>query len=80
MLASPEFAKLREAQGLFPFDMTGARLDAYVKGASSTTPNSPRVRDGRPVSPTDPAAVSCPAPMWRRHCRAAVSINEWRTT
>ena len=31
MLASPEFAKLREAQGLFPFDMTGARLDAYVK-------------------------------------------------
>lgn len=31
MLASPEFAKLREAQGLFPFDMTGAKLDAYVK-------------------------------------------------
>ncbi|TVO68384.1 Bug family tripartite tricarboxylate transporter substrate binding protein [Denitromonas ohlonensis] len=31
MLVSPEFAKLREAQGLFPFDMTGAKLDAYVK-------------------------------------------------
>jgi len=31
MLASPEYAKLREAQGLFPFNMTGAKLDAYVK-------------------------------------------------
>ncbi|MCZ4303868.1 tripartite tricarboxylate transporter substrate binding protein [Zoogloeaceae bacterium G21618-S1] len=31
MLASPEYAKLREAQGLFPFNLTGAKLDAYVK-------------------------------------------------
>jgi putative tricarboxylic transport membrane protein len=31
MLASPEFAKLREAQGLFPFNLTGDKLDAYVK-------------------------------------------------
>lgn len=31
MLASEEFAKLREAQGLFPFNKTGADLDAYVK-------------------------------------------------
>ena len=30
-LASPEFAKLREQQGLFPFDKTGPELDAYVK-------------------------------------------------
>ena len=28
---SPEFAKLREQQGLFPFNKTGAELDAYVK-------------------------------------------------
>ena len=31
MLESEEFAKLREAQGLFPFKKTGAELDAYVK-------------------------------------------------
>jgi putative tricarboxylic transport membrane protein len=31
MLASEEYAKLREAQGLFPFNKTGAELDAYVK-------------------------------------------------
>ncbi|HEX5803901.1 MAG TPA: tripartite tricarboxylate transporter substrate binding protein [Azospira sp.] len=31
MLASAEFAKLREAQGLFPLNMTGDKLDAYVK-------------------------------------------------
>jgi len=31
MLASPEFAKLRETQGLFPLNLTGAKLDAYVK-------------------------------------------------
>ncbi|MBU4611050.1 tripartite tricarboxylate transporter substrate binding protein [Achromobacter sp. GG226] len=30
-LASPEFAKLQQQQGLFPFDLTGAELDAYVK-------------------------------------------------
>lgn len=30
-MASPEYAKLREQQGLFPFDKTGAELDAYVK-------------------------------------------------
>jgi putative tricarboxylic transport membrane protein len=29
--AAPEFAKLREQQGLFPFNKTGADLDAYVK-------------------------------------------------
>ena len=28
---TPEFAKLREQQGLFPFSKTGAELDAYVK-------------------------------------------------
>jgi putative tricarboxylic transport membrane protein len=31
MMATPDFAKLREAQGLFPFALTGAKLDAYVK-------------------------------------------------
>jgi len=31
MLASPEFAKQREAMGLFPFNLTGDKLDAYVK-------------------------------------------------
>jgi putative tricarboxylic transport membrane protein len=31
MMATPEFAKLREAQGLFPFALTGAKLDAFVK-------------------------------------------------
>jgi len=30
-LASPEFAKLQQQQGLFPFNMTGDELDAYVK-------------------------------------------------
>ena len=28
---APEFAKLREQQGLFPFNKTGPELDAYVK-------------------------------------------------
>lgn len=31
MMTTPEFAKQREAQGLFPFAMTGTKLDAYVK-------------------------------------------------
>ena len=31
LLATPEFAKLRKERGLFPFDKTGAALDAYVK-------------------------------------------------
>lgn len=31
MMASPEFAKLREQQGLFPFSKTGKELDDYVK-------------------------------------------------
>ncbi len=31
MMADPKFAKLREQQGLFPFDKTGAELDSYVK-------------------------------------------------
>jgi len=31
MMATPEFAKLREERGLFPFDKTGKDLDAYVK-------------------------------------------------
>lgn len=30
-MASPEYAKLRTQQGLFPFDLTGAELDTYVK-------------------------------------------------
>ncbi len=30
-LASPEFAKLQQQQGLFPFNLTGDDLDAYVK-------------------------------------------------
>lgn len=29
--SAPEFSKLREQQGLFPFNKTGADLDAYVK-------------------------------------------------
>jgi putative tricarboxylic transport membrane protein len=29
--ASPEFADLQKKQGLFPFNKTGAELDAYVK-------------------------------------------------
>lgn len=31
MMAGPEFEKLRGQRGLFPFTMTGAELDAYVK-------------------------------------------------
>jgi putative tricarboxylic transport membrane protein len=31
MLASKEFAKLREDRGLYPYTKTGAELDAYVK-------------------------------------------------
>jgi putative tricarboxylic transport membrane protein len=31
MLASPQFAKQREVQGLFPFSLTGEQLTAYVK-------------------------------------------------
>jgi len=31
LLASEAFAKLRASQGLFPFDLTGEKLDAYVK-------------------------------------------------
>lgn len=31
VMATPEFAKQREAQGLFPFAMTGPKLDAYIK-------------------------------------------------
>ncbi|MDO4905061.1 MAG: tripartite tricarboxylate transporter substrate binding protein [Lautropia sp.] len=30
-MATESFAQLREKQGLFPFDMTGKELDAYVK-------------------------------------------------
>ncbi len=31
MLKAPEYTKLREQQGLFPFSLTGAELDQYVK-------------------------------------------------
>ncbi len=31
MMKSPEYAKLREQQGLFPFSLTGEELDQYVK-------------------------------------------------
>lgn len=31
MMATPQFAKLRAERGLYPFAMTGAELDAYVK-------------------------------------------------
>jgi putative tricarboxylic transport membrane protein len=31
LLGSPEFAKLREERGLFPFKLTGAKLDAFVQ-------------------------------------------------
>ncbi|HLU79837.1 MAG TPA: tripartite tricarboxylate transporter substrate binding protein [Burkholderiaceae bacterium] len=31
LMQTPEFAKLQEQQGLFPFNKTGAELDAYVK-------------------------------------------------
>ncbi|CFU95593.1 tricarboxylate transport protein tctC [Bordetella pertussis] len=30
-MTSPEYAKLREQQGLFPFSKTGKDLDDYVK-------------------------------------------------
>lgn len=30
-MSKPDFAKLRDSRGLFPFSMTGAALDAYVK-------------------------------------------------
>lgn len=30
-MKTPEFAKLQEQQGLFPFNITGAELDAYVR-------------------------------------------------
>lgn len=36
MLASPEFATLRTERSLYPFDMTGAKLDAYVKERVAT--------------------------------------------
>ena len=31
MMSAPEFAKLREQQGLFPFTLTGSALDQFVK-------------------------------------------------
>lgn len=31
VMATPEFAKLREEHNLFPFSLTGAAMDAYVK-------------------------------------------------
>ncbi|OVZ55116.1 tricarboxylic transporter [Pigmentiphaga sp. NML080357] len=31
MMATPEFAKLREERGLFPFNLTGKAVDDYVK-------------------------------------------------
>ena len=31
MMASPEFAKLRDERGLYPFAKTGADLEAYIK-------------------------------------------------
>ncbi len=31
MMATPEFSKLRAERGLFPFDLTGAELDSYIK-------------------------------------------------
>ena len=31
MMATPEFAKLREERGLFPFNKTGKDLDGYIK-------------------------------------------------
>ena len=31
MMTAPDFAKLREQQGLFPFSLTGSELDQYVK-------------------------------------------------
>ncbi|MNW19165.1 hypothetical protein D3C71_2190340 [compost metagenome] len=30
-MATPEFARLREGYDLFPFSLTGAQMDAYVK-------------------------------------------------
>lgn len=32
LMQTPEFAQLQQQQGLFPFNMTGAELDTYVKG------------------------------------------------
>ena len=31
MMATPAYAKLRAERGLFPFDLTGAEADAYIK-------------------------------------------------
>ena len=31
VMATPEFARLREGYDLFPFSLTGAQMDAYVK-------------------------------------------------
>lgn len=31
LMQTPEFARLQQQQGLFPFNMTGTELDAYVK-------------------------------------------------
>ncbi len=31
MMATPEYEKLRSERGLFPFDLTGAEADAYIK-------------------------------------------------
>jgi putative tricarboxylic transport membrane protein len=33
MLADPDFPRLREAAGLYPFSMTGQALSDYVKKA-----------------------------------------------
>lgn len=30
-MKTPEFTRLQTQQGLFPFNMTGSELDAYVK-------------------------------------------------
>lgn len=30
-MATPAYAKLRDERGLYPFSLTGAELDAYVK-------------------------------------------------
>ena len=31
MMATPEYEKLRAERGLFPFDLVGAKADAYIK-------------------------------------------------
>lgn len=36
LMATPAFAKLQEERGLFPFAMTGAPLDAYIKKTTET--------------------------------------------